>query len=453
MSGQRPQTDIVVIGGGLAGCEAAWVAARLGCSVTLCEMKPLQYSPAHTSAQLAELVCSNSLRSDNPENAAGLLKAELRTCGSLIMEAAARTAVPAGSALAVDREEFSALVTARIEAEPAIQLVRTEVTNLPSGAVTIVASGPLTSAALSGHLQQVVGGDLLYFHDAISPIIETDTIDHRKTFSASRYGKGTSDYLNCPMTRAEYDRFYDALCAAETAELRSFETLVPFEGCMPIEIMAARGRETLVFGPMKPVGLVDPRTGDRPHAVVQLRRENLSGTLHNMVGFQTRLKWHEQQRVFRMIPGLERAAFARFGSLHRNTYIHSPRLLLETLQLQSDPCLFFAGQITGVEGYVESTAMGLVAGLQAAARARGRVVPVPPPTTMIGALLSYVTRGGTGAFQPMNANFGILTPLEKKARRHERTQRYARRAMTAIRQWAALVPGLVATPGPGQIQP
>lgn len=439
MSGQQPQADIVVIGGGLAGCEAAWAAARRGCSVRLCEMKPLQFSPAHTSGGLAELVCSNSLRSDSPENAAGLLKAELRACGSLIMEAAAHTAVPAGAALAVDREEFSALVTARIEADPAIHLERTEVTHLPADAVAIVASGPLTSRALSSHLQQLVGGDLLYFHDAISPIVETDSIDPRKTFSASRYGKGTDDYLNCPMTRAEYDRFYEALCAAETAPLRPFETLVPFEGCMPIEIMAARGRETLVFGPMKPVGLVDPRTGARPHAVVQLRRENLTGTLHNLVGFQTRLKWPEQQRVFRMIPGLEQAVFARFGSLHRNTYINSPRLLRETLQLRSDPGVFFAGQITGVEGYVESTAMGLVAGLQAAARVRGQDLPVPPPTTIMGALLSYVTRGGTGAFQPMNANFGILPPLEKKTRRSERKQLYARRAMADIQQWAGQV--------------
>ncbi len=439
IAGVDNQAEICIIGGGLAGCEAAWQAARRGCRVRLYEMKPGRYSPAHRQPCLAELVCSNSLRSNSLANAAGVLKQEMRLCGSLVMRYADASAVPAGSALAVDRERFSGGITRALEAEPGITIVREEVRDVPPDGVVVVASGPLTSAALSDGLQRLLGRDFLFFHDAISPVIETDSIDPAVTFKASRYNKGTADYINCPLTRDEYYGFIDELLRAEKMPLRDFETLTPFEGCMPIEVMAGRGPETLAFGPMKPVGLVDPRSGRRPHAVVQLRQENREATLYNMVGFQTRLKWPEQKRIFCMLPGLESAVFARYGSLHRNTFVQSPLLLLRTLQLQRDPRLFFAGQITGVEGYIESAATGLLAGILAARFVQGADPVTPPPETVLGSLLSHLTDRTTADFQPMNATFGLLPPPGKKVRKRERKQLLAGRALEAVQHWCDAV--------------
>jgi methylenetetrahydrofolate--tRNA-(uracil-5-)-methyltransferase len=426
---------IYIIGAGLAGCEAAWHAARQGCLVVLFEMKPQRFSPAHVSPHLAELVCSNSFKSDSRENASGVLKEEMRSLNSLILAAADAHRVPAGSALAVDRNEFSAHVTETLAKEKNITLSRQEITKIPDQGVVIIATGPLTSEAFSSHLRETIGHDFLYFHDAISPIIETDSIDLSRAFRASRYNKGDADYINCPLSQEEYYGFVDELLKAEKGALRNFETLVPYEGCMPVEVMAARGIETLTFGPMKPVGLIDPRTGKQPYAVVQLRQENEQGTLYNMVGFQTRLKWPEQKRVFSLIPGLAHAAFARYGSLHRNTYIHSPSLLLKTLQLKNNPRIFFAGQITGVEGYIESAAMGLMAGIQASRFIKGQNPLTPSQTTMIGALLSFITSSFSSSFQPMNANFGILPALDSSVRKKERKKAYADRALSAIKEW------------------
>lgn len=403
--------------------------------MALFEMKPQRFSPAHVMPSLAELVCSNSFKSDSRENASGLLKEEMRALHSLILMAADAHRVPAGGALAVDRNQFSQYVTEILERECNITLVRQEISQLPEEGLVIVATGPLTSAALAAHLREIIGSDFLFFHDAISPIIESDSIDFSRAFKASRYNRGDADYINCPLSRDEYHRFVHELLKAEKVPLREFERLIPYEKCMPVEVMATRGIETLAFGPMKPVGLIDPRTGKRPYAAVQLRQENEQGTLYNMVGFQTRLKWPEQKRVFSMIPGLEHAVFARYGSLHRNTYIHSPSLLLKTLQLKNNPRIFFAGQIAGVEGYIESAAMGLVAGIQASRFAQGKNPLIPPSTTMIGALLCYITSQFSGNFQPMNANFGILPPLDYPVHKSCRKQAYADRALAEIKEW------------------
>ena len=428
--------EITIIGGGLAGCEAAWQAAQGGCRVTLYEMKPQRFSPAHKSEGLAELVCSNSLKAEGLSNASGVLKEELRMLDSLVIRQADVSRVPAGAALAVDREQFAAGVTIAIEQHPGIMLVRSEAEAVPLDGIVIIATGPLTSDACAESLKGLLGEQFLFFHDAIAPIIEAESIDPDKTYRASRYDKGEADYINCPLSKDEYYAFVRELLAAEKAPLREFETLVPFEGCMPVEVMAERGVETLAFGPMKPVGLIDPRTGRQPYAVVQLRQENRDATLYNIVGFQTRLKWPEQKRVFGLIPGLEHAVFARNGSMHRNTYIHSPMLLAPTLQLKTEPHIFFAGQIIGVEGYVESIAMGLLAGINAARYAAGLEPAAPPATTLTGALAAYVTDPANAKeFQPMNANFGILPALGVRARKGDRKRLHAELALHDMRKW------------------
>ncbi len=404
-----------IIGAGLAGSEAAWQAARLGAHVRLYEMKPEKFSPAHHSQGFAELVCSNSLRSDCTSNAVGLLKEELRRMGSLIMEAADATRVPAGSALAVDREKFSAYVTEKIKNHPDIEVISKEVTE-PEEGITVIASGPLTSDSLAQYIAETLGCQGLHFFDAAAPIVDFESINMDTAFFASRYDKGDPDYINCPMTKEQYDAFYEALISAREAELKDFDResqkdLTVFEGCMPVEVMAKRGHDTLLFGPLKPVGLVDPRTGEESYAVVQLRKENVEGTMFNLVGFQTHLAFDEQRRVFRMIPGLENAQFLRYGVMHRNTFINSPGVLNEKYQLQKKPELYFAGQMTGVEGYIESAGSGYVAGVNAALAALGKEELVFPEATMIGAMAAYVSRGSTGKFQPMNANFGIIEPL------------------------------------------
>ncbi len=429
---------VKIIGGGLAGCEAAWQLLRRGHGVDLYEMKPQRFSPAHKTERLAELVCSNSLKSNQPDSAPGLLKDEMRRLGSLILAAADQKAVAAGNALAVDRNEFSRLVEERLTGQKNLSLIRTEVTEIPRSGVTILATGPLTSDALAQAISQLLGqSSYLYFYDAIAPILEADSIDMDKAFWASRYGKGTPDYLNCPLSREEYRLFREALLAGEKVAPRPFEDVRHFEGCLPIEILAARGEETLAFGPMKPVGLINPRTGKMPYAVVQLRRENSTGTLFNLVGFQTKLTWPAQERIFRMIPGLERAQFARMGSIHRNTYIHSPSLLSPSLQFRGNPDVFFAGQISGVEGYMESTAMGLLAGLNAAWVLEGKP-PLPPPReTAIGALAHYITSPESASnFQPMNIHFGILPPVESPGmKKKERHLFYVRRSLQALETW------------------
>ena len=409
---------IKVIGAGLAGCEAAYAAARLGVSVELYEMKPKRFTPAHKYDGFAELVCSNSLRSNQIYNAVGLLKEELSLLGSLVMEAAKATAVPAGTALAVDRVRFSDYITQKISSDPRITVhTGVEITEIPRDGITVVASGPLTDGALAEDILRLIGKDTLYFYDAAAPIVEASSIDFDKAYFASRYGKGESDdYVNCPMTKEEYEAFYEALVGAEEAPLHEFdrpngkEPRV-FEGCMPVEVMARRGADTLLFGPLKPVGLPDPKTGREPYAVVQLRAENRERTMYNLVGFQTHLTFPEQRRVFRMIPGLENAEFLRYGIMHRNTYLNSPELLDATYAMRSHAHIFFAGQMTGVEGYIESTGSGLVAGLNAARRAKGETALVFPRTTMLGAMAHYVANGGTSDFVPMNANFGIIEPL------------------------------------------
>ncbi len=368
--------QITIIGGGLAGCEAAWQAAKRDVSVLLYEMKPERFSPAHVSPHLGELVCSNSLRSNSLHNAVGLLKEELRRLDSLIMGVAEETRVPAGDALAVDRQAFAASITARLQAIDPVRILREEITQIPPEGIVIIASGPLTSPSLAESIKKLTGEESLYFYDAIAPIVDGDSLNKDVVFRASRYGEG-NDYLNSPMTQEEYERFVDELCKGEKVPYREFERPVFFEGCLPIEEMAERGRETLAYGPMKPVGLKDPRTGKLPYAVVQLRHENGRGTAFNLVGFQTKLKWKEQDRIFRLIPGLEKALFLRFGSLHRNTFIHSPSLLQKTLQLKKEPRIFFAGQITGVEGYVESAAMGLLAGMNGARLTQGNPLVSP----------------------------------------------------------------------------
>ncbi len=429
----------MVIGGGLAGTEAAWQLAEQGISVKLYEMRPQRQTPAHVTNHLAELVCSNSLGSMLPHKAPGLLKAELRGLGSMILACAAATAVPAGSSLAVDRDKFSELVTTKVEAHPNIELIREEVTAVPAEP-TIIASGPLTSSALTASISQLTGEEYLYFYDAVSPIVDYDSIDTTIAFRQSRYddGQDEGDYINCPMTEVEYERFCDALLAAETITLKQFEQEDPhfFEGCMPIEIMAQRGRKALAFGPMRPVGLIDPRSRKRPYAVVQLRQDNLIGSLYNIVGFQTNLKWGEQRHVLRLIPGLENAEFLRYGMMHRNTYINAPHLLQPTLQYRGRADLFFAGQITGVEGYMGNAATGLVAGLNAARLLKGQMPVIFPTNTMLGALCHYVTHASSKDFQPMKANFGLFEQPQNKMAKAERYRWYSNRALTSMRRFA-----------------
>ena len=435
------EVKIKVIGAGLAGCEAAYQAAKLGVKVELYEMKPHKFSPAHSNPGFAELVCSNSLRSNQLNNAVGLLKAELSKLGSLILEAAYATEVPAGSALAVNRELFSAYITEKIKNHPNITVIEQEVTSLDSDDITVVASGPLTSEGLSEYIASITGGTELHFFDAAAPIIDFSTVDLTKAFFASRYGKGDpEDYLNCPMTKDEYDAFYNALVNAEAAPLKAFDKelqgdLTVFEGCMPVEVMASRGYDTLRFGPMKPVGLPLPTTGEDAYATVQLRRENKEGTMYNIVGFQTHLTFAEQKRVFRMIPGLENAEFFRYGVMHRNTYLNSPGFLDDTYAVRERKNLFFAGQMTGVEGYVESASSGFVAGVNAAMLALGKEPVRFPRETEIGALASYVSLGGVSSeFQPMNANFGIIAPFDKKIKggKRSRNEAYSVRSLEII---------------------
>ena len=427
---------MMIIGGGLAGCEAAWQLTSRGIPPTLHEMKPRRFSPAHKSPALAELVCSNSLRSGEISSAAGLLKEEMRLLNSIIMEAADASSVPAGKALAVDRTQFSSRVEALLNQQN-LQVVRDEVKEIPAGTLVLIATGPLTSDALAEKISVFTGKDYLYFYDAISPIVDAATIDSEKTFSASRYQEGDGDYLNCPLTAGEYERFYRALLEGRQVPPREFEDSKFFEGCLPLEVMASRGPKTLLFGPMKPVGLVDPATGKKPHAVVQLRPENLERTAYNLVGFQTKLAWPEQARIFRMIPGLEKAEFLRFGSIHRNTFINAPALLDVTLCLRSNPDIYFAGQITGVEGYIESAAMGLVAGISIWCRLTGKNFDPPPRTTALGALLHHITGSDPSNFQPMNVNFGLFEPLPQRARKKDRGGLYAARALSDLRDWSS----------------
>jgi len=425
-----------VIGGGLAGVEAAKKIADSGVKVLLFEMRPKKGTPAHKTDKLAELVCSNTLGGIDITAPRGLLKREMELLDSLVIEAAKKTSVPAGGALAVDREKFAQYITEKIEGHPNIEVVREEVKELPKEGITVVATGPLTSEDFSNYLREYLGEEELAFYDAISPIVYADTVDYSKCFWGSRWGKGGDDYLNCPMTKEDYERFYRALMEAEKVPLKDFERACYFEGCMPIEEMAERGKETLLFGPLRPVGLVDPRTGEQPYAVVQLRKENREGTLLNLVGFQTKLKYPEQKRVFRLIPGLEKAEFARFGSIHRNTFINSPKLLLPTLQLKREPRILFAGQITGVEGYPESAATGIIAGLNAVRLSQGKEGVCPPETTMIGGLLKYITSADPKHFQPMNANFGLLPPPQRRIRGKMNRRKYlAQRALKDMERW------------------
>jgi methylenetetrahydrofolate--tRNA-(uracil-5-)-methyltransferase len=428
-------TPLTIIGGGLAGSEAAWQAAQRGISLVLHEMKPEKYSPAHHLPGLAEMVCSNSLRGDSLDNAVGLLKEELRRCNSLIMEAAEATRVPAGGALAVDRQLFSAYVTEKIHNHPLISIHHGETAEIPVTGDVIIASGPLTSDTLANSISCLTG-DRLYFYDAIAPIISAETLDMTKIFAASRYGKGDGDdYLNCPLNEEEYLHFVDELNRAEKVPTRDFEKIIHFEGCMPVETLAERGVETLRFGPMKPVGLIDPRTGYEPHAVIQLRAENREKTMFNLVGFQTKLTYGDQRRIFRMIPGLEQADFVRLGSMHRNTFINSPALLLPTQQLKSDPRIIFAGQITGVEGYVESAASGFLAGIIATCRATGRAYAVPPQETALGALMAHITNADARHFQPMNVNYGLFPDLPGRVKKKEKRQLLAERALSELETW------------------
>jgi methylenetetrahydrofolate--tRNA-(uracil-5-)-methyltransferase len=427
---------LTIIGGGLAGCEAAWQAAQAGVDVRLYEMRPQRKTEAHQTEYLAELVCSNSFRNASLETAVGLLKEEMRRLGSLVMQVADRTSVPAGAALAVDREHFASGVTEAIQNHAKISLIREEVESLPDG-VVIVATGPLTSAALSAALQERLGEKHLYFYDAIAPIVSADSIDRTITFPASRYDKGGDDYLNCPFSRDEYYAFVDAILAADKVPSRDFERCTYFEGCMPIEELARRGRDTLAFGPMRPVGLIDPRTGKRPFAVAQARQDNQEATLYNLVGFQTKMTYPEQRRVLRMVPGLANAEFVRLGSLHRNTFINSPAVLRSTLQLRNAEQTFLAGQLVGVEGYVESAATGLLAGLNAVRLQSGEPLLVPPPATSLGSLLRYVTDRTRRDFQPMNANYGLFPPIDVRAKGRERRRALADRALRESEEWLA----------------
>jgi methylenetetrahydrofolate--tRNA-(uracil-5-)-methyltransferase len=434
---RKPKTEnppITIIGGGLAGSEAAWQAARRGARVRLLEMKPRKFSPAHQSPLLGELVCSNSLRAESRESAVGLLKEEMRRRDSLIRAAAAATRVPAGKALAVDRKEFAGFITRALEAEPLIKIIREEVEVPDPETTTIIATGPLTSEPLAEALRQLTGQAHLHFYDAIAPIVAADSLDLDRVFRASRYGAG-EDYLNCPFSETQYAAFYQALMSAQQVPLRPFEEPRYFEGCLPLEILAARGFQTLLYGPLKPVGLVDPHTGRQPFAVAQLRAENREGTLYNLVGFQTKLKYGEQERVFRLIPGLAQAEFVRLGSIHRNTFIRSPGILSAYLNFIQYPRIFLAGQISGVEGYVESAAMGLLAGINAARQATSRPLLTPPRETAMGALIGHLTNTQTKDFQPMNVNFGLFPPLETRTPKKLRGAAYADRALEALGAW------------------
>ncbi|MDA1976825.1 FADH(2)-oxidizing methylenetetrahydrofolate--tRNA-(uracil(54)-C(5))-methyltransferase TrmFO [Bacillus cereus] len=429
-------TQVVnIIGAGLAGSEAAYQIAKRGVQVRLYEMRPVRQTPAHHTDKFAELVCSNSLRANTLTNAVGVIKEEMRLMDSVIIRAADECSVPAGGALAVDRHEFAAKVTEYVKNHPNVTVMNEEITEIPEGP-TIIATGPLTSPDLSAQLKELTGEDYFYFYDAAAPIVEKDSIDMNKVYLKSRYDKGEAAYLNCPMTEEEFDRFYEALIAAETVPLKEFEKEIFFEGCMPVEVMASRGRQTLVFGPMKPVGLEDPKTGKTPYAVVQLRQDDAAGTLYNIVGFQTHLKWGPQKEVLQLIPGLENAEIVRYGVMHRNTFINSPNLLRPTYQYKQRDDLFFAGQMTGVEGYVESAASGLLAGINAARLVKGEEPVVLPPVTAMGSMANYITATNAKNFQPMNANFGLFAPLEKKIKKKaERNEAYATRALETIRNF------------------
>src|SRR6266404_2218145 len=429
--------EVIVIGGGLAGVEAAWQAARAGAHVRLHEMRPVKQTPAHRTDKLAEIVCSNSLKSDEQGSASHLLKEELRRGGSLVMEAAAATRVPAGAALAVDRQQFAEFITQQIESHPKIEIVREEVTTIPANVISIVATGPLTSDALTVEVMKLTGGDQLYFYDAIAPIVAADSVDHAIAFRAARYGKGGDDYLNCPFDPDQYASFYQALIEAGSVPVQRFEETRWFEACLPIEELARRGVDTLRYGPMKPVGLVDPRNGREPYATVQLRQENLMADAYSMVGFQNHLRYGEQARVLRLIPGLERAEFLQFGQIHRNTYINAPRVLEPTMQMRAHPNIFFAGQITGVEGYVESVAMGWLAGLNAARFLRGEELLIAPPRSAIGALARYVSSAQTKNYQPVNITFALLEPLSAELTKGVRRKRdrHLLQVEMALEEW------------------
>jgi len=430
--------ELTIIGGGLAGSEAAWQAAQRGVEVLLYEMRPQHQTPAHRTGFFAELVCSNSLGSDLPDRAPGLLKEELRRLGSLILACADETALPAGGALAVGREAFARRVTARVESHPHIKVRREEVTAIPSVGVVLIATGPLTSDVLTRAIAALTGEGNLFFYDAMAPIVEADTVNMNVAFRASRYRRdagGRGDYINCPLTQEQYVGFVEALLEAECFPLHDFERgdVHFFEACLPVEEIARRGNSALAFGPLRPVGLIDPRTGKRPYAVVQLRQDNLAGTLYNMVGFQTNLRWSEQQRVFRGIPGLEEAEFVRYGQMHRNTFINSPASLLPTMQFRDEERIFFGGQITGTEGYIASCASGLVAGINGVRLSRGQPLLIFPPETMLGALLHYVTHADPRSFRPMKPNLGLLPPLQKQVHgKQQRRQAYAERARQAM---------------------
>ena len=440
---------VTIVGGGLAGSEAAWQLARRGVLVDLFEMRPIRQTPVHQTGDLAELVCSNSLRGNALDQAAGLLKEEMRRMGSLIIRVADEVRVPAGSALAVDRGLFARKVTEAVTALPQVTLHRQETPRIPEGPVVIVATGPLTSDALAAEIAAFVGQTHLYFYDAVSPVVDAETIDFSRTFRASRYGKGGDDYVNCPLDEAEYDAFYRALTTAECAELHAFDHEFFFEGCLPVEVIASRGRDTLLFGPMKPVGLVDPRTGRRPFAVVQLRQDNLAASHFSVVGFQTQLKWGEQKRVFQMIPGLAQAEFVRMGMIHRNTYVNAPSTLEPTFETRKRPGLFFAGQMSGVEGYVESAASGLLAGVGAAFRARGEEPVAFPEDTALGALGRYIARSDPRHYQPTNIAFGLLPELPQRVRDKARKRMaMAERALGSLEGFQARLGGLEASPAP-----
>jgi methylenetetrahydrofolate--tRNA-(uracil-5-)-methyltransferase len=424
-----------VVGAGLAGSEAAWQLAKRGIKVNLYEMRPVRQTPAHHTDKFAELVCSNSLRANTLTNAVGVLKEEMRMLDSVIIGSADASSVPAGGALAVDRHDFAARVTEQVKNHPNVTVFNEEVTGIPEGS-TIIATGPLTSEALSLGLKELTGEEYLYFYDAAAPIIEKDSIDMDKVYLKSRYDKGEAAYLNCPMTEEEFDRFYEALTSAETVPLKEFEKEIFFEGCMPIEVMANRGRKTMLFGPMKPVGLEDPKTGKRPYAVVQLRQDDAAGTLYNIVGFQTHLKWGPQKEVIRLIPGLENAEIVRYGVMHRNTFINSPKVLKATYQFKNREDLFFAGQMTGVEGYVESAASGLIAGINAARLVKGEEPVEFPAETAMGSMSRYITTTNSKNFQPMNANFGLFPELPVKIKgKQERNEKHASRALETIQNF------------------
>ncbi len=437
MTTDGSRADVTIIGGGLAGCEAAWQAANRGCAVSLYEMKPQKFSAAHQSQNLGELVCSNSLRSNDPHSAVGLLKDEMRALDSLIMEVADTTAVPAGKALAVDRERFAATISQKISDHPLIDIVRHELTVLPdrSSQIKVLASGPLTAEPLAQDLARFTGKERLYFYDAIAPIVSAESLDMQVIYRKSRYDDGAGDYLNCPLSRADYLRFIRELSTGKCTSLHDFEEPKYFEGCLPIEVMRSRGDDTLRFGPMKPVGLENPQTGEVPYAVVQLRMEDRAGTHYNMVGFQTKLIYPEQKRIFQMIPGLQRAEFLRYGSIHRNTFICAPEILRPTLQTRSRPDLLIAGQLSGVEGYVESAAMGLLAGLNSARLCHGLEGAAPPAETALGSLVKHLTESDPRHFQPSNINFGLFPPWEKKIPKRLRGEIRAQRSRAALQNW------------------